>query len=111
MQGNLRKFDINYELKKLPDSPGVYIMYDKEDKIIYVGKSVSLKNRVCLLYTSGPDLAVSKAPVQDAFQKIIGNAGKFLVEMCIRDRDFIVDYQKTMETQLRVWVYGHKKLC
>ncbi len=46
MQGNLRKFDINYELKKLPDSPGVYIMYDKEDKIIYVGKSVSLKNRV-----------------------------------------------------------------
>lgn len=46
MQGNLRKFDINYELKKLPDLPGVYIMYDKDDNIIYVGKSVSLKNRV-----------------------------------------------------------------
>ena len=39
-------FDIEEELKKLPGKPGVYIMYDKNDKIIYVGKAVSLKNRV-----------------------------------------------------------------
>ena len=39
-------FDIEQELKKLPNKPGVYIMHDKEDKIIYVGKAVSLKNRV-----------------------------------------------------------------
>ena len=32
------KFDIQEELKKLPNKPGVYIMHDKEDAIIYVGK-------------------------------------------------------------------------
>ena len=39
-------FDIEAELKKLPSKPGVYIMHDKNDKIIYVGKAISLKNRV-----------------------------------------------------------------
>ena len=39
-------FNIEEELKKLPDKPGVYIMHDKTDAIIYVGKAVSLKNRV-----------------------------------------------------------------
>ncbi len=39
-------FNIEEELKKLPQKPGVYIMKNKEDKIIYVGKAVSLKRRV-----------------------------------------------------------------
>lgn len=39
-------FDIEEELKKLPAQPGVYIMHDAKDEIIYVGKAVSLKNRV-----------------------------------------------------------------
>ena len=39
-------FNIEEELKKLPGKPGVYIMKDKNDNIIYVGKAVSLKNRV-----------------------------------------------------------------
>ena len=39
-------FDIQEELKKLPARPGVYIMHDENDHIIYVGKAVSLKNRV-----------------------------------------------------------------
>ena len=39
-------FDIEKELKKLPNKPGVYIMHDKDDNIIYVGKAVSLRNRV-----------------------------------------------------------------
>lgn len=39
-------FDIEAELKKLPEKPGVYIMRDKNDNIIYVGKAISLKNRV-----------------------------------------------------------------
>lgn len=39
-------FDIEKELKKLPAKPGVYIMHDKSDNIIYVGKAISLKNRV-----------------------------------------------------------------
>ena len=39
-------FDIQEELKKLPGRPGVYIMHDENDHIIYVGKAISLKNRV-----------------------------------------------------------------
>lgn len=39
-------FDIQNELKKLPDQPGVYIMHDKSDAIIYIGKAVSLRKRV-----------------------------------------------------------------
>ena len=39
-------FNIEEELKKLPNKPGVYIMKDKDDKILYVGKAVILKNRV-----------------------------------------------------------------
>ena len=39
-------FQIEEELKKLPNKPGVYIMKNKQDEIIYVGKAVSLKNRV-----------------------------------------------------------------
>ncbi len=39
-------FNIQEALKKLPDKPGVYIMKDKDDNILYVGKAVVLKNRV-----------------------------------------------------------------
>ena len=39
-------FQIEEELKKLPARPGVYIMHDERDAIIYVGKAVSLRNRV-----------------------------------------------------------------
>lgn len=39
-------FEINEQLKKLPDQPGVYLMKDERGEIIYVGKAISLKNRV-----------------------------------------------------------------
>ena len=39
-------FDIEEELKKLPQKPGVYIMHDENDTIIYVGKAIILRNRV-----------------------------------------------------------------
>ena len=39
-------FNIEAELKKLPQKPGVYIMKDADNKIIYVGKAVNLKRRV-----------------------------------------------------------------
>lgn len=39
-------FDLEEELKKLPAQPGVYLMHDAKDDIIYIGKAVSLKNRV-----------------------------------------------------------------
>ncbi|HHV59845.1 MAG TPA: excinuclease ABC subunit UvrC [Clostridiaceae bacterium] len=39
-------FDIQEELKNLPEKPGVYIMKDDKGEVIYVGKAVVLKNRV-----------------------------------------------------------------
>jgi len=42
----LGAFDVEAELKKLPAKPGVYLMHDGRDEIIYVGKAISLKNRV-----------------------------------------------------------------
>ncbi len=41
-----KDFDIESELKKLPKSPGVYLMHDLDDVIIYIGKAVNLFNRV-----------------------------------------------------------------
>lgn len=43
-------FDIKENLKKLPDSPGVYLHKDKMNNIIYVGKAVSLKKRVVSIF-------------------------------------------------------------
>lgn len=40
------EFDVKEELKKLPNKPGVYIMHDADDAILYVGKAVNLHNRV-----------------------------------------------------------------
>ena len=39
-------FNLEEELKKLPASPGVYLMHNNRDEIIYIGKAISLKNRV-----------------------------------------------------------------
>ena len=46
-------FNIDEELKKLPAKPGVYIMHDRHDTIIYVGKAVVLKNRVRQYFQKG----------------------------------------------------------
>lgn len=50
-------FDIQEELKKLPEKPGVYIMKDASGDIIYVGKAVVLKNRVRQYFQSGKNLS------------------------------------------------------
>lgn len=42
----MQDFNIEEELKKLPSSPGVYLMHDASEEIIYIGKAISLKNRV-----------------------------------------------------------------
>ena len=53
-------FDIQEELKKLPGKPGVYIMHDAKDTIIYVGKAISLKNRVRQYFQSSRNLGIKK---------------------------------------------------
>ena len=49
-------FDIEEELKKLPAKPGVYLMHNANDEIIYVGKAISLKNRVRQYFQSSRNL-------------------------------------------------------
>lgn len=49
----MQDFNIQEELKKLPAKPGVYIMHDINDTIIYVGKAVILKNRVRSYFREG----------------------------------------------------------
>ncbi|MDG2845078.1 GIY-YIG nuclease family protein, partial [Vibrio parahaemolyticus] len=44
--------DIEEKLKNLPDKPGVYIMKDKAEDIIYVGKAINLKKRVSQYFNS-----------------------------------------------------------
>ena len=46
-------FNIEEELKKLPNSPGVYIMHDRHDDILYVGKAINLHNRVRQYFQTG----------------------------------------------------------
>lgn len=54
-------FDIAEELKKLPDEPGVYIMHDSRDVIIYIGKAVSLRKRVHQYFQPSHDEGIKKA--------------------------------------------------
>lgn len=51
-------FDIEEELKKLPARPGVYIMHGENDEVIYVGKAVSLRNRVRQYFQSSRNKGV-----------------------------------------------------
>ena len=54
-------FNIAEELKKLPDQPGVYIMHDSHDAIIYIGKAVSLRKRVHQYFQPSHDEGIKKA--------------------------------------------------
>lgn len=60
-------FNIDEELKKLPDKPGVYLMKDEKGQIIYVGKAVSLKKRVRQYFQSSRN----KTPKVNAMVKKI----------------------------------------
>ena len=53
-------FDIQEELNKLPQKPGVYLMKDENGHIIYVGKAVKLKNRVRQYFQSSRNLGIKK---------------------------------------------------
>ena len=51
-------FDIQEELKKLPAKPGVYLMHNSKDEIIYVGKAIKLCNRVRQYFQDSRNLSV-----------------------------------------------------
>ncbi len=62
--------DFTDELSKLPDKPGVYLMHDKHDTIIYVGKAVSLRNRVRQYFRASHNEGIRK-------EKMVQNIERF----------------------------------
>jgi excinuclease ABC subunit C len=78
-------FNIEEELKKLPDKPGVYIMKDKSDNVIYVGKAVVLKNRVRSYFrkTNKTERIKKMVSLIDHFEYIVvGSEDEALVLEC-----------------------------
>ena len=78
-------FDIKEELKKLPKDPGVYLMKNKDDNIIYVGKAVNLKNRVSSYFrkTNKTDRILKMVSQIDHFEYIVvSNEAEALILEC-----------------------------
>lgn len=78
-------FDIKEELKKLPKDPGVYLMKDIDNNIIYVGKAVNLKNRVSSYFrkTNKTDRILKMVSQIDHFEYIVvSNEAEALILEC-----------------------------
>ena len=78
-------FNIEEELKKLPKKPGVYLMKDKDEKIIYVGKAVNLKNRVSSYFrkTNKTERILKMVSLIDSFEYIVvDNEAEALILEC-----------------------------
>ena len=69
------KFNIEEEIKNLPSKPGVYIMHDKNNNIIYVGKAISLKRRVTSYFrkTNKTERIKKMVSLVDYFEYIVVN--------------------------------------
>ncbi len=69
------KFNIEEEIKKLPSKPGVYLMHDKNNNIIYVGKAISLKRRVTSYFrkTNKTERIKKMVSLVDYFEYIVVN--------------------------------------
>jgi len=94
-------FNIEDELKKLPDSPGVYLMKDKKGEIIYVGKAVNLKNRVRQYFRSSSNKQVKvKAMVShiEEFEYILTDSE---IEALILESNLIKKYKPKYNVLLR----------
>lgn len=94
-------FDFEEELKKLPDKPGVYIMHDKNDAIIYVGKAVKLKNRVRQYFRPSHNEGIKKdRMVQQIarFEYIITDSE---LEALILECNLIKEHRPKYNTMLR----------
>lgn len=94
-------FNIEEELKKLPAKPGVYIMRDKHDTIIYVGKAISLKNRVRQYFQSSRNLMpkiVKMVSKIDHFEYIITDSE---VEALVLESNLIKEHMPRYNTMLK----------
>ncbi len=94
-------FDIQEELKKLPNCPGVYIMHDEKDAIIYVGKAVNLHNRVRSYFRKivGRGPQIDKMVTQIArFEYIITDSE---LEALVLENNLIKEYSPRYNTMLK----------
>ena len=94
-------FNIKEELKKLPDQPGVYIMHDASDAIIYVGKAVSLRNRVRQYFQACHDEGIKKDQMVKKitrFEYIITDSE---LEALVLECNLIKEYRPKYNTMLR----------
>lgn len=94
-------FDIEEELKKLPGKPGVYLMHDANDTIIYVGKAISLKNRVRQYFQSSRNkgLKIEQMVPQIArFEYIVTDSE---LEALVLECNLIKEYRPKYNTMLK----------
>lgn len=94
-------FDIEEELKKLPSLPGVYIMHDERDTIIYVGKAISLKNRVRQYFQKSRNLGIKKEQMVEQiarFEYIITDSE---LEALVLESNLIKEHRPKYNTMLK----------
>lgn len=93
-------FNIEEELKKLPGLPGVYIMHDERDAIIYVGKAISLKNRVRQYFQKSRNLGIKKEQMVEQiarFEYIITDSE---LEALVLESNLIKEHKPKYNTML-----------
>lgn len=93
-------FDLQEELKKLPEEPGVYLMHDEKDTIIYVGKAVSLKNRVRQYFQKRQRTPKIEKMISqiDHFEYIITDSE---VEALVLENNLIKEHRPKYNTMLK----------
>ena len=94
-------FDIQEELRKLPDQPGVYIMHDKTDAIIYIGKAVSLRKRVRQYFQPSHDEGIKTKQMVEhiaRFEYIITDSE---LEALVLECNLIKEHTPKYNTMLR----------
>lgn len=94
-------FNISEELKKLPAKPGVYLMHDEKDEIIYIGKAISLKNRVRQYFQKSRNKTAKieqMVSLISRFEYIITDSE---LEALVLECNLIKEYQPRYNTMLK----------
>ena len=94
-------FVIEEELKKLPDQPGVYIMYDKKDTIIYIGKAVSLTKRVHQYFQASHNEGLKKAQMVKQIARFEYIVTDSEMEALVLECNLIKEHRPKYNTMLR----------
>lgn len=94
-------FNIEDELKKLPSQPGVYLMHDAKDEIIYVGKAVSLKNRVRQYFQSSRNKSAKIEQMVSRIARFEYIVTDSEMEALVLECNLIKEYQPRYNTMLK----------